>query len=115
MSKFNGVNNNYFPPQSRFSPIDDYPEMDSFKVEKTEAADVVRRVQRTSSVDLGEVSMYSLQSLLKNGVDPKSLNIRTSNVSRLDSVNQLDAFASTVDSLFDDSSTNSDDNSNNSK
>lgn len=108
MNGFNGINNNYFPEFSR--PIAPR-ESDCFVVEQTDDGPVVLQKQRVSSVDLGSVSLYSLESLLKNGVDPASLKIHTGSVSRLDSSDDLSKFEASVDSVFNDESSESDLNS----
>ncbi|UPW42022.1 hypothetical protein [Dipodfec virus RodF1_17] len=97
-SFYNGVNNNYIPPSA---PFEDVPEMDVFTVEDTEDGPIVMRKQRESSVDLGTSDAYTLKSMMSNGIDPRSLNIHTGSVARLDSTDDFSKFSAAAERVLD--------------
>ncbi len=109
-SKFNGANSNYIPDSPVITPL---PEMDYFEVEETDNGPVVVRKKSDASVDLGDVDAYSLRSLKANNIDPASLNIHTSSVSRLDGMSSFDKFSSAADKVLSPEDNSTSENSNN--
>lgn len=113
MNGFNGCNNNHFPPAQRFTVIEHLEEMDSFTVVETDDGDVVLRKANNPQEDLGTVDIYTLQSMLANGVDPSSLRISNGVISRLDGTTMVDKISSIADSIVNENSTNFDKDSTN--
>ena len=52
----------------------------------------------------GTVDDWSIDNLIKAGIDPASMHISTGYATRLDGLNDLSAFESAADAIFNDSS-----------
>lgn len=87
--------------------IDDYARVVSYDADGNQVVAFVK-VEYPIDLGYGEVSDWSLDNMLKAGINPQSMNIHTSTSTRLETSGDLDTFIAEAEAIINETETNND-------